>query len=316
MRKLFFSAAVIVFFAGCRTIDDSKYEKMYFENLNKLEEFSSDMKKDHSGDAQFKRLTGTAGPRPGADILDESEIKEILNYSDADEARERKRYSLKTGRDNADKSREPSGSLKIRSENLKYNRDTGIADFMGDVTVYSEDITVKADRLRSRDYKENAVATGNVTAFYDEHRVVIYCGIMEYTDGMDMVSAGGDVVAVKTAEDGNTLTMKADQIIFDVKKGDIRALKRENNVAVYFEDIVVFSEEVLYNEKTGMLSVFGRPVFRKKENLFFSEYARVDVKKKRMMLSGDIWSKLFYSGFKDIKKEYSDAETESTGKQP
>ena len=220
--KIMLAAVFAVFLAGCHTIDDSKYEKLYSENLIKLAELESEPAKDDSVYIELKKA-GPESAAPGAGILEDSEIKDILKAEREPEEKSDRSGELKSAL--ARQGEKLSGGLKIKSENLKYNRESAIADFLGGVTLYSDGIIVKADRLRSRDYRDNAVATGNVAGFYQEQDIIIYSEIMEYTDGMNVVAARGSVVVEKDTGSRGTIKMKADKVIFDAKKGDIRAVK-------------------------------------------------------------------------------------------
>ncbi len=196
-------------------------------------------------------------------------------------------------------------SLEIESNSMTFNKDTSITTFIGAVKLTAQGVLLKCDRLASKNYKDNAEATGNVRAFYKLQKTALKCGRIVYGKEMSNVKAYENVVAEKYTDNGNTITMYCDKADFDTERGSITAEKIKKRVKVTMKDIVAFSNKVVYNDETGELLMTGKPMVKKNESAFLASRIVVDTIKKTMRLENDIWSRLLYGDFKKTKEEVS-----------
>jgi lipopolysaccharide export system protein LptA len=202
--------------------------------------------------------------------------------------------------------------LDISSDSLTFNKDTSITVFIGNVVLLAEGMKLNCNKLTSKNYKDNAEATGNVRAYYKAQKTSIKCGRMKYGKEMSTVEAFDGVVAEKYMDSGNTITMYADEADFETEYGGIEAKKIKKRVKVIYKDMVAFSEKVVYNDETGILEMSGKPVVKKTGSSFTASRIKVDTNKKTMKLENDIWSRIFYG---DLKKAEAEAKVE-TNKNP
>jgi len=200
----------------------------------------------------------------------------------------------------------------ISSDSLTFNKETSITVFIGNVILLAEGVRLNCEKLVSKNYKDNADATGNVRAYYKAQKTLIKCGRIKYGNQMSTVEAYDGVITEKYLDKGNTITMYADQADFDTEYGTIVAKKIKKRVKVVYKEMVAFSEKVVYNDDTGIMELTGKPVVKKSGSSFTAVRIKVDTNKKTMKLENDIWSRVFYG---DMKKAETEVKNE-TDKNP
>lgn len=194
-----------------------------------------------------------------------------------------------------------SGELLIESDTMVYNKKTSEAVFTGRVRLYSGDVEVSCEKLVSMNYKDAAVATGKVSAYYRKNGVKMTCRRLEYSSGMSLIRGIGRVTAVKETDSGNTMTMKADLIVFNSKLDTIEASAADGGkIKVSFSDITAFAEKAFYDQKSQNLDLEGSPVAVRNRSVFASENIRLNTETKAMTMNKGNWAKVFYE---DVNKK-------------
>lgn len=193
--------------------------------------------------------------------------------------------------------------LNIKSDTVTFARESTEALFEGNVRVAAEGILLKAKRLKSKDYRKEAEASGNVVAVYKQHNLTMTSNRFIYANAMNRIQALEEVVAVKVSDRGDTITMYSDGVDFDAFENTMAAEKKKKRVKIKFKDIVAFSDKVLYNDDTHMVKLEGMPIVRKKETLFTGDEITINTETQTMKMKTKIWSKIFYRDFERAKKE-------------
>ncbi|HDQ26738.1 MAG TPA: hypothetical protein ENN43_08360 [bacterium] len=283
---LFFISA-----AGCATIDSAKQEEKY--KLGASERFSA------AGIGSLAEKPALSTAPAGIKEKPKRVVSKAAAASPPAPAPEKEIEPEKKPA----KKRGKIGMLVIKSNTMDFKKTTSMSVFRGNVRLTADNVELYCDRLSSENYRDNAVAEGNVRVFYREHGINMRCGRVVYGSGMGSIDAYEKVTAVKTLDDGNTLTMRADKISFNTGTGEIRAVKEKNKVRVEFKDVLAFSDEVVYNENNDMLTLTGNPAVRKTGSFFMSRKVSLDVNTKTISLEGDIKSQLYYSDFEKAAEE-------------
>jgi lipopolysaccharide assembly outer membrane protein LptD (OstA) len=268
--------------AGCYHVDGSKYEQLYFKKAADaaLAPASAPLTATAAAAAQAAapvNLTRT----PVA-------ISKKPPLAAEQPAKKRSQFRVK--------------ELVINSDTMNYNKDTGEAVFTGNVATEAANVLINSDRLVSKDYKDNAQATGNVKAFYKEYGLTIYCKKMDYTDKLSKIYAQEDVTAIK-ADKGNTITMYADELVFNTADDTMTAVKKKNRVKLTMKDILAFSNKVIYNDETREALLTGSPLVKKMKSVFMADEITINVDTKTMKMKDNIWSKLLFKDFEVAQKE-------------
>jgi lipopolysaccharide export system protein LptA len=194
--------------------------------------------------------------------------------------------------------------LLINSDTMTFDKETSEAVFSGSVTAKASDVAIYSTKLVSKNYRENAVATGNVRAIYRKFGVNITCGRLEYSGGLNDVKAYEDVVAHKALADGNTVTMYCQELYFNASENTMTAKKSsDKRVRVVMKDIVAFSDEVSYNDGTRQLYFTGRPIIKKSKSIFLSDNIWLGTDDKSIKMKDNIWTRLFYRDFEKTNAE-------------
>ncbi len=202
--------------------------------------------------------------------------------------------------------------LVINSDTMNYNKETSEAVFRGNVVAEAADVLIKSDMLVSRDYKQSAQATGNVRALYKQQGVYIECGRLDYKDKLSMVYAYDDVTAHKKLANGDTVVLKAEELQFNAADNTLTAKKVKKRIRITMKDIIAFCDEVRYNDETRELYMTGFPLIKKSKSLMIADSVLMNVDKKSMKLTQNIWTKLFYKDFETAQKEVQ-VETNKNG---
>lgn len=328
MNKFMAAAAlalvVAVLAPGCVYTESTKYEKTYFESVaqkvakaegvetptptpskaqSAKEGTPAPEKKQKNGAAQAASTVAAETPvrtQPAAVItvplLTVTAVKPAVTPAATAAAGrpKKKKFRIK--------------ELEISADSMTFNKDTSVAVFTGDVVLLAEGVKLKCDTLTSENYKDNAEAWGNVTAYYKAQKTRLKCGRIKYGNKMSRVQAYEGVVTEKYLDSGNTITMHADEADFDTEYGSIEARKIKRHVKVIYKDIVAFSERVIYNDETGMLEMSGKPVVKKSGSSFTADRIKVDTARKTMRMENGIWSRIFYG---DMKKAQTEVELET-----
>jgi lipopolysaccharide assembly outer membrane protein LptD (OstA) len=194
-------------------------------------------------------------------------------------------------------------NILINSDTMTFDKETSEAVFSGSVTASAADVKIYSDKLVSTNYREEALATGNVRAVYDKYGVKISCGRLKYMGGMNNVKAFDGVVAKKSLPNGNTVTMYCEELDFNAADSTMEAKKSDKRVRVVMKDIVAFSDEVSYNDKNRELYFSGRPVIKKSKSLFLSDYIWLNTDDKSIRMKDNIWTRFFYRDFQKTSAE-------------
>jgi len=327
--RFFFPALLsVILLGGCHHIDDSKYEQVYFNKVSeKLVVTPTPVKEEKQPPQQEKKIishqAGVLEQEKEAPVerKDKAIKKDLKIKKEEKKAVPAQSVPIKASPAPAAKKEEPVKAKKkrklyideltVKSDSMNFNKDTDVAVFKNNVILKSQGVTVYSNRLKTKNYKESAEATGNVRAYYTEYDMSITCRRMVYGNGMKNIDAYDRVVAKKVLPNGNTLTMYSDEAGFDLEGGIITAKKKKRRVKVVLKDMVAFSDSVLYNEEKEELELTGKPLIKKQKSLFLSEVIKIDVDKKAMKLSGDIWSKMYYEDFEKAREEYADEKAEN-----
>ena len=134
--------------------------------------------------------------------------------------------------------------LVINSDTMNYNKETSEALFKGHVEAQASNVFIKADVLRSKDYKQSAQAEGNVTAVYKDQGVTIECGRLDYKDKLSLVHAYDDVTAHKTLANGDTVVLKSEELDYNAADNILTAAKIKKRIRITMKDIIAFSDKV------------------------------------------------------------------------
>lgn len=281
------AAAVIILFvfAGCFKIDDAKYENEYFKNVS---ERIQEAKKTGEDAAPVPGLTPAAEKTPSALPVKVTAAAKVQPVKTAAPP-VKKKPRVK--------------ELNISADNMKFSVEDKMAVFAGDVIINAAGARVSADRLKSRDYKKSAEADGNVKVFYKEYGLNLTSKKLFYADGLNIITVSDKVKAVKNTADGNTITIYCDEADFNTVINEIKAKKITNRVRMEFQDIVAFADIVIYNDEKKELELTGKPIFKRKKSLFFSDRAVIDTNTKKIKLQDNIWSKIYYSDAEKARRE-------------
>ncbi len=286
MKKTFIFFAMVMVLCSCHHIDDTKYEKIYFQ----------DFKKDIEGGT-----TTTEKISDGIKDTQKEQIVDSLPQKITEQAKTMPQMQQPQAPKN--KRKVKIGELTIESDSMTFNKDTSVAVFSDNVRVRAQGVNLLCDRLKSVNYRDNAEATGNVRINYPQQKVKITCKKVKYNKSMSKIEAYENVIAEKILDNNEKINLYADEIKYDVETGEIIAIKVTKKVKIKLKDIVAFSDRVIYNEITEDLELTGSPFARKQESTFISSKINIDVNKRIITLKENIWAKLFYSDFEDIKKE-------------
>lgn len=193
--------------------------------------------------------------------------------------------------------------LIINSDTMNYNKETSEALFKGHVEAQASNVLIKADVLRSKDYKQSAQAEGNVTAVYKDQGVTIECGRLDYKDKLSLVHAYDDVTAHKTLANGDTVVLKSEELDYNAADNILTAAKIKKRIRITMKDIIAFSDKVSYNDETRELLMTGSSLVKKSKSIMLADSITMNVDKKSMKLKQNIWTKLFYKDFETAQKE-------------
>lgn len=283
---------LILFLYACHHIDDTQYEKIYFMNLNPAQETQLQKEKIKQDDMFSAQIAQTPVVAP-QNTTKEAKIQPtkteiVIKIPEKQPAKKRK---VKIG------------ELTIESDSMTFNKQTAMAVFLNNVKLKSTGVNLFCNELRSVNYRDNAEAIGNVRVFYREQKVKILCNRVIYSKSMSYVQAYDNVIAEKILDNNEKINLYADEIKYDVNTGEIIAIRVKKKVKIKLKDIVAYSDRVIYNELTDELELTGYPFARKQESTFISSQINIDINKRIIKLKENIWAKLFYADFEDIKKE-------------
>ncbi|HRU39238.1 MAG TPA: LptA/OstA family protein [Candidatus Goldiibacteriota bacterium] len=237
---------------------------------------------------QAEPLTQSAKPGPVTYTGDTRQAKVYAPEGTAEKKRE-KRFRIR--------------ELEVASDKLSFNKETSITVFSGNVILASQGFTMKCDRLSSKNYKDNAEASGNVRAYFKEQKTRLYCDTVIYGERMKSVSASGNVRTEKYLDNGNTITMWSDKMDFDTETGRLEAKKERKKVKVVYKDITAFGDRLVYDNDNSVMEMTGRPAVKKAGSGFVASKITIDTLKKTMKMERDIWSRLFYGDLKKTEEE-------------
>jgi lipopolysaccharide export system protein LptA len=298
---------MIFMLSACAPVETTKFEKAYFESAAQKVAKAEGAAAETPSGAKPVPVKETALKIPAVAPAATAGIKD-RSLSLAEKTAVITPSATSTPAVKPKKKRFKIKELDISSDSLTFNKDTSVTVFIGNVVLLAEGVKLKCDRLTSKNYKDNAEASGNVRAYYKAQKTSIKCGRMKYGKEMSTVEAFDGVITEKYMDSGNTITMYADEADFETEYGAIEAKKIKKRVKVIYKDMVAFSEKVVYNDETGILEMSGKPVVKKTGSSFTASRIKVDTNKKTMKLENDIWSRIFYG---DLKKAEAEAKVET-----
>jgi lipopolysaccharide assembly outer membrane protein LptD (OstA) len=193
--------------------------------------------------------------------------------------------------------------LLIDSDTMTFDRDTSEAVFSGSVTASASSVVIYCSKLVSKNYRDNAVATGNVRAIYREYGVNITCDRLVYSGGLSKIYAYDNVVARKFLPDGNTVNMYCEELVFNAADNTMDAVKSSKRVRVVIKDIVAFSDEVSYNDASRQMHFSGRPIIKKVKSLFLADNIWLNVDDKSINMKDNVWARFYYNDFERTSME-------------
>ncbi|MCX7697917.1 MAG: hypothetical protein N2114_00425 [Candidatus Goldbacteria bacterium] len=275
---------ILLFFISCHHIQDTKYEVLYNKNLT--EEINK---------AKVKQGVENYTP-----LFSEIKKEDIKKSTDAKKDK-KKKVKIK--------------EVIIKSDSMNFERETSKAVFEKNVKVIAEDVVLYADTLESNDYKKEAYAEGNIIVNYKKGNVKLTSKKIRYVDNFNKVIANGDIKVDKILEDGNTLTMFADEVEFDIENEKLLASKKKKRIKVKMKNLIAFADKISYDDKSKELFMEGKPVVKKQSSFFLSEVIIFNTDKKTIKLKGNIWSKLFYNEFEKTSKEIEKSQKKLDNKQ-
>jgi lipopolysaccharide export system protein LptA len=305
IRAIIAVLACAMFACGCHAVKEDKYEKGYFVEVAKKVAEAEKLGSTPVPTA----VPATATQAPVSGQLAVPGIPTVTPAASKTDAAGQLAAALPAA--TATRTATPAARVKkyrirqleIEADAMTFNKDTSIAVFTGDVVLSTEGVRLKCDTLTSKNYKDSAEATGNVSAWYKAQKTFIKCGRIKYGDRMSSVQALDGVYARKYLDNGNTVNMHADQIDFETEYGSLAAKKVRKKVKVDYNDMVAFSDKVVYNDDTSVMEMTGRPVVRKSGSSFTADRIVVDTAKKKMKLESGIWSRIFYGDLKNAETE-------------
>lgn len=285
MKNNFIFFIFIIFFYSCHHIDDTKYEKIYFHDFKKdlIESTQSEIvnskEKNETSESTIHNVT--------------LETKENISNTGTVSKKIKKKGKIKIG------------ELTIESDTMTFNKVTSEAVFQGNVKLKSEGVNLFCDKLQSLNYRDSAEAIGNVMVNYPQQKVKITCKKIKYDKAISIIEGYENVHAEKILNNNEKINLYADKIKYDVATGEIFAEKVNKKVKIKLKDIVAFSDRVVYNEAADRIELTGTPFAKKQESVFISDNIYIDINKMQIKLKKNIWARLFYSDFENIKKEIS-----------
>lgn len=297
MKNNYFFCGLILFLCACHHIDDIQYEKIYFQDFKKDSEvqvFTDAKKQEDLKEAQKKEESEPVYQNvtlmAKTELL-KTEITEKTEIKSLQITKKTKKRKVKIG------------ELTIESNSMTFNKETSVAVFSDNVKLKAQGVSLFCEKLQSVNYRDNAEATGNVRVNYPQQKVKITCNRVKYNKSMSKIEAYENVIAEKILDNNEKINLYADEIKYDVETGEIIATKVSKKVKIKLKDIVAFSDKVIYNEITEEIELTGNPFAKKQESTFISSKINIDVNKAIIKLKENIWAKLFYADFEDIKKE-------------
>ncbi|MBP7792143.1 MAG: hypothetical protein KA120_03680 [Candidatus Goldbacteria bacterium] len=283
-----------LFLCACHHIDDAKYEEIYLKDFKKDTEIQQPIDKKAKDDLMETKKKSDANFLP-QNVTKQTDTgipaKGDVVKSDIKPTPMPIKRNVKIG------------ELNVESDHMTFNKETSLAIFSNNVRLESQGVLLFCDTLKSVNYRDNAEAIGNVVVNYKEQKVKIKCEKVKYNKSMSKIEAYGNVVAEKTLDNNEKVILFADEIKYDVETGEIVAIKVDKKVKIKLKDIVAFSDKVIYNELKEELELTGNPFAKKQESTFISSKINIDVNKRIIKLKENIWAKVFYSDFEDVKKE-------------
>ncbi|MCX7698257.1 MAG: hypothetical protein N2114_02175 [Candidatus Goldbacteria bacterium] len=287
MKNNYIFFGLIFILCSCHHIDDTQYKKMYFEDFKNKDVITS---KEIKGQELTKEISESVHQKITQTVQSKKEKIETKLIEKSGKTKKRK---IKIG------------ELTIESDTMTFNKETSVAVFIGNVKLKAQGVNLFCDQLQSINYRDNAEAIGNVKINYPKQKVKITCKKVRYNKSMSKIEAYENVIAEKILDNNEKINLYADEIKYDVETGEIIASKVDKKVKIKLKDIVAFSDRVIYNELTEELELTGNPFARKNDSIFISSKINIDITKMIIKLQENIWAKLFYGDFEDIKKEVS-----------
>jgi lipopolysaccharide transport protein LptA len=104
--------------------------------------------------------------------------------------------------------------VEIESNELTFDRETGLTVFKGNVKVNHKPTVMNADEVQATNGNRQATAEGQVQVVDSGMAATLTCGHLEYRDKMRYISAHDSPKMVSMDNDGNPVTMESRQMEF------------------------------------------------------------------------------------------------------
>jgi len=156
--------------------------------------------------------------------------------------------------------------VRITASQLSFDRLRGLTLFKGNVKAIHQDVTLTADEVRALSGNRQATAEGNVKVADPTVPLTLSCGVLDYQDMMDLMTAHEDPLMTSLDEDGRPVTLKGRQMEMDARSKTVRVHqdveiihewgKGKAGKATYLarEDKLIMEEEPSILVKNGWLT--------------------------------------------------------------
>jgi len=112
--------------------------------------------------------------------------------------------------------------VRITASQLSFDRLRGLTLFKGNVKATHQDVTLMADEVRALSGNRQATAEGNVKVSDPTVPMSLSCGVLDYQDMMDLMTAHEDPLLTSLDEDGRPVTLKGRQMEMDARKKTVQ----------------------------------------------------------------------------------------------
>jgi lipopolysaccharide export system protein LptA len=112
--------------------------------------------------------------------------------------------------------------VHITASQLSFDRVRGLTIFKGNVRATHQDVTLTADEVRALSGNRQATVEGHVKVSDPTVPLSLSCGVLEYQDMMDLMTAHGDPLLSSLDEDGRPVTVTGRQMEMDAVKKTVR----------------------------------------------------------------------------------------------
>jgi len=112
--------------------------------------------------------------------------------------------------------------VQITASRLSFDRVLGLTIFKGSVKATHNDVTLTANEIRALSGNRQATAEGNVRVLDPTIPLSLSCGVLDYQDMMNLMTAHEDPLLTSLDEDGRPVTIRGRQMEMDAEKKTVR----------------------------------------------------------------------------------------------